>query len=227
MTGTGGLSFRRVYYWPAASSVLKVRKMFFSFLFQQDEFCLQFCVTPPMTLYYCGWNGCGQVNDLPSIISRPTDLSVDGSIVSVSCSWSVLSVATGELSQTIILKSLFDSLILPIVFIFNSFSNSDKSVTITGFVGNEPKVSKKIALGTGSKAVNVSARPVGVILFIKIIWSIFYLRLLFNNLRFLVVLVVHWLYVIKANAMTTTWKRTLYDNSSTFLLLNLIVRWGY
>ncbi|XP_034256018.1 RCC1 domain-containing protein 1 isoform X2 [Thrips palmi] len=80
-----------------------------------------------MTLYYCGWNGCGQVKGHPIVISTPTVVAVDGSIESVSCSWSVLSVATR------------------------------KSLSMTGFVGNQHGVSKQITLGDGSNAVHVSS----------------------------------------------------------------------
>lgn len=80
-----------------------------------------------MALYYCGWNGCGQVEGHPIVISTPTPIDVNGSIESVSCSWSVLSIAT------------------------------NKSLIMTGFLGNEHGVSQQITLGNDSKAVNVSS----------------------------------------------------------------------
>lgn len=80
-----------------------------------------------MSMYYCGWNGCGQISGYPSRISTPTCLTFDGPIISVSCSWSIMSVAT------------------------------DKSLTVMGFIGNRSRANQQISLANNCTAVDVSS----------------------------------------------------------------------
>ncbi|KAK3912810.1 RCC1 domain-containing protein 1 [Frankliniella fusca] len=83
-----------------------------------------------MTLYYCGWNGCGQASQSSGssiIIRQPIKLNFDEPVIGVSCSWSTLAVVAG------------------------------KSVIIMGFIENCLNVRKEISLGSDCQPLQLSS----------------------------------------------------------------------